>query len=903
VSAPPRLAERWLERRLHPDERQELIGDLAEQFQHRVATAGSRAARRWYWRQALSLAVGFGLYRRDLISTNHERTRGRWLLWNAAADWRYAWRALVSSHGTTIVALLTLTLSLGLSTAVFSLTNSLLLKPLPYPDADRLVRLAEARPAFGPTAGAPRLPDTGGDVSDMAIGQFMTMKSIEAVTPYDVSARTVTTSKGTEQRKSAEVGGSFFDLLGTIPVQGRLFVKEDSDPNAAPSAVVSESFWREVLDGRSDVVGQPLMIDEKPYQLIGVAKGDVRFPESGVDVWLAGQWRWPQLGPRRNFQMWSTVIGRLAQAETLERATAEVKQVGGRIASADPAFLDGANVPVPVFRVRGLQDDVVQPLRPALLALTVGMALVLAAACANLVNLLLARSTARHREMAVRLTLGANRWRVVRPLLFEQLLLAAGGALGGGLLAWWLLHAMPAFAPPALARLVDVDFDFWSLAFASTVALAIGIVVGLLPAWQLPSANLRDLSAAGRVVVVRRVMSAEAFRRVLVAGQVALAVMLLVGATLLGRTLWSLTRVDPGYRGAHALTFQIGLPDLIFRQPERQFGYFDQLLTRLSQNPQVVAVGASSTLPLNQVGSSGSFGIEGRPRPVPPEPWPRANKIAITPGYLAAVGTRVIRGRGITAGDSVSAEPVILIDQTTAETYFKGQEPIGQRIDFIRKLWRIVGIVEPIKQNDVTKPSDAALYFPAVQLPAVFAFNRLTGGVAVRSTGDAMNLVPFIRSTMAEIDAGSPLHAVERLDDRLSQTFAEPRFYSLALGLFATLALVTSVLGIYGVLSYSVERRQLEFGVRRALGGDERHILTLVLRQAASVVALGIVAGIGVSASGAGLLRSLLFGVKALDATTFVAAGVLVLAIGLAAAAIPAWRAMHVDPALALRAD
>ena len=903
VASPPRWAEAWLERRLHPDERHEVLGDLAEQFQHRVTTLGHAGARRWYRRQAFALAVGFSVHRRDIISTDHERTRGRWFLWNAAADWRYAWRALIASRGTTVVALLTLTLSLGLSTAVFSLTNSLLLRPLPYPNADRLVRLAEARPAVGPSRRAPSLPEAGGDASDMAIGQFSAMKTLDAVVSYNVDGRTVTTAKGTEQRKAAEVGGAFFDLLGSTPRHGRLFVRDDSNPDATPSAVISESFWREVLDGRADIAGQSLVVDQKPYRVLGVVGGEVRFPETGVDIWLAGQWRWPQPGPRRAFQMWSSVIGRLAPGETVERATAEAKQVAAGIAAADPAFLEGADVPVPIYRVRSLQDDMVQPLRPALLALTVGMALVLAAACANLVNLLLARSTARHREMAVRLTLGANRWRVVRPLLFEQLLLAVGGAVLGGLLAWWLLLALPAFAPATLARLVDVDFDVWSLLFASSIALILGVVVGLLPAWQLPTANLRDLTGAGRVVVVRRVIAAEAFRRVLVAGQVALAVMLMVAATLLGRTLWSLTRVDPGYRGANAITFQIGLPDLIFRQPERQFGFFDQLLTRLAQNPKVVAVGASSTLPLNQVGGSGSFTIEGRPRPVPPEPFPRADQIAVTPGYLDAVGTRIVRGRGITVDDTASAEPVILIDETTAETYFKGQQPIGQRIEFIRKLRRIVGIVEAIKQQDVTKPSRTALYFPAAQLPAVFAFNRLTGGVALRSTGDAMDVVPYIRSTMKEIDASVPVHAIERLDERLSQTFAEPRFYSLVLGLFATLALVTSVLGIYGVLSYSVERRQLEFGVRRALGGDERHILLLVLRQATLLVAFGIVTGIAVSIAGTGLLRSLLFGVGALDVATFVATGLMVLAIGLAAAAIPAWRAMHVDPARALRAD
>lgn len=902
MTLPPRLPLRWLEWYLHADERHEIIGDLNEQFQHRLSRDGLWSARSWFWRESVRMLWGFGWHRRDLVSTDHERTRGVWLLWNAASDWRYAWRSLLASRGTSAVALLTLTLGLGLSTPVFSLTNSLLVRSLPYPQADRLIRLVEARPPRG-QSGSPVFDDAGGSVSDVALGQLVGASTLELVTPYSTTGRNVTTPAGTEQRLSADVGPAFFDLLGAQPVRGRLFGAGDLQSEAASTVVVSASFWREALGSREDVVGSSLVIEAEPYTVIGVASSDIRFPESGIDLWTVGRWNWPAPGGRRNFQMWIEAVGRLAADASVEDASAEVGRIGAGLAAADPAFLDGADVPVPQFRVRRLQDDLVQPIRPALIALSLGMGLVLLAAGANLVNLLLARGTTRHREIAVRLALGASRWRVVRPLLFEQLLLSVGGAIGGTVLAWWVLAALPTFAPEALAQLVDVEFDAWSLGFVVGNALLLGVFAGLLPAWQLPRANLRDVASGGRVALGRRTASADVVRRVLVAGQVALSVMLLIGAMLMARTLWSLTSVNPGYQGEGVLTFQIGFPDDIFRQPERQSAFFDEVLSRLAQHSDVVAAGVSATLPLNNVGFSGTFSIEGRPIPAPPEPRPRADQISILGRYLEAVGTRVVRGRSFTSDDTATSEPVALIDETIARLYFAGEDPIGQRIDYIRKLRRIVGVVEAIKQTSVTLPSQPVVYYPASQLPAVVAFNRNTGGIAVRTTGDPMGIVPFVRTAAADADPDSPIYRVERLDDRLTATFAAPRFIALTLSLFAVLALTTSLLGVYGVLSYSVERRHTEFGIRRALGGDTRHILTLIVRQALILIGLGAGLGMVVALAGTGILQNLLFGVEPLDSITFLAAFVLTLAAGLAAASVPAWRALRVEPARALRAD
>ncbi|HUF48796.1 MAG TPA: ADOP family duplicated permease [Vicinamibacterales bacterium] len=896
---PPRLPFRWLERRLYPDERAEILGDLTEQFGRRAARDGVGSARRWFWRQALALIWGFAVHRRDVVSTDHERTRGRWFLWNAAGDWRYAWRALRASQASTTVAVLTLTLGIGLSTALFSLVNGILLRPLPLPHADRIVRIDEER---GNVGSAGQIPSRG-SISDIALGQVLAgTETLEGVTPYSIQGRNVTTPRGTEQRRVAEVGTSFFDLVGVAPLDGRVFAAADGTADAPLVAVVSDAFWTRELDRRPDVVGSTLTIAQEVYTIVGVARSAL-FPEPDLEIWVAGRWRWPTPGRARNFQMWIQTVGRLKAGATTEAATTDIARIARNLAMADPGVLAGEDIPVPRLFVSGLQEDLVRPVRPALVALGVAMALVLLACCTNLANLLLARSTARHREMAVRLALGASRWRIIRPLVCEQILLGSAGLVGGGLVAWWILRGLPAVAPATLPRLGEVAFDATALAFASTTALAISLIVGLLPAWQVPAASLRDASSASsRVSMGGRTRSAEALRRGLVVVQVALAMVLLVGAALLGRTMWSLFQVDPGFDGEGAITFQIGLPSGIWREPGRQEAFFAALVERLRQHPDVVAAGVSSTLPLHQVGNRSSF-----KRPEQPDftsgEWPAANNVSISPGYLAAIGTRIVRGRDITAEDVSGSEMVVLIDEELARRYFPGEDPIGLKIDWARRLLTIVGITESIAQRAVTAEVHPVLYKAAAQHAPVIAFNSMTGGVAVRTWGDAADIVPFVRQVVREIDAGSPVHNVMRLDDRLHATFAEPRFYAFVLGLFAVLTLTTSILGVYGVLSYAVERRRTEFGVRRALGAGTGHVIGLVLRQAAVLVVVGLVAGAAVAAAGSGVLRSLLFGVEPLDVASFAAAAALLMVIALVAAWLPARAAVRVDPARTLRAD
>lgn len=900
MTRPPRAAQRLLEWRLQSDERDELIGDLDEQYRRRAA-AGPRAARLWYWTQTMAMLWGFFVHRRDLVSTAHQRTRGRWFLTGLGHDWRDAVRGLRHSPGFAAVAILTIAFAIGLSTSVFSLTWGILVQPLPYEGAERLVRLAEFNPRSplrDLRAGRVGVEPTGGTLADTTIGQWLaTGETLDALVPMSTSGKNLVTRTGTEQRTVADVGGQFFDALALRPVAGRLLQPADGVADAPRVAVVSASFVPEIDDGRG-VVGATLAIEAETYTIVGVAP-EIALPEPGVDVWVPGTWTWPEPGARRMLSLSLDVIGRMKPGVTVADVQSEGERIVLDIAAADPNFFDGT-VPVPTMRVRKLQDDIVAPVRPALVVLSIGMALVLAAACVNLANLVLARATARRRDVAVRVALGASRGRIGRPLFLEQLLLAGAGSAAGAVLAFWTIRALPALAPADLPRLADVEFSIASLAFASVVALATATVAGLLPLWHLR----RGRSAStGSLRSRADGAPADRARSVLVVCQIALAAVLLVGAALVGRSLVALLQVESGYRPDGVLMFQASLPERWWEQEGRQRAFVAGLVERLGAQPGVTAVGASSGLPLRSTPTAGSFFVVGRPRPEPGEA-PAANNRVITTGYLDAVGTRVVQGRGFLDTDREDSDRVILIDQMVADRVFPNEDPLGRQLRaFGQREWTIVGIVEATRDVDMATPAEPTLYFPAPQMPELTAFIGSSSGLAVRTTGDPAALAPLARAAARELEPAWPVYRVEVLSERMSSVMAQPRFYALALGLFAALALVTAVLGVYGVLAYAVERRRLEFSVRRALGASERHVLALVLGRGLLLAVVGLAAGLAAAAAGTSLLRSQLFGVEPLDAASFLAATGLLLGVVVLASWWPARRALGVSPVEALKSE
>ena len=902
---PPRAAQRLLEWRLQPDERDELVGDLDEQFRQRAAAGGAGAAGRWYWIQTMALLWGFFVHRRDLISTAHQRTRAGWMLRGVGHDWRDAVRGLRHSPGFALVAILTIAFAIGLSTAVFSLVHGILLQPLPYEHADRLVRLAEFNPRSplqGLRAGRVGVEVTGGTLADTTIGQWLaTGQTLDAVVPMSTNGRNVLTPAGTEQRTIGEVGSAFFEALSVRPLAGRLLQAADAAPHAPKAAVVSASFANEIDDG-SGVIGDALSVGDETFTVVGVAP-ELALPEPGVDVWIAGTWRWPQPGASRMLSLSLDVIGRMKPGVTLPDVQAEGERIVLDIATANPNFFEGT-VPVPQVRVRRLQDDVVAPVRPALIVLSIGMALVLAAACVNLANLVLARAMTRRRDVAIRLALGASRGRIGRPLFLEQLLLATAGSALGAALAWWTLRALPSIAPADLPRLADVGFNVESLGFASLAALVTAAVAGLLPVWQSRRRGRGGWASLDSLRSRAETPGTDRLRSALVVCQVALAAVLLVGAALVGRSMMALLEVDSGYRPDGVLTFQASLPDLWWRQEGRQRAFVAGLTERLSAQPGVVAVGASSSLPLRSTPSAGSFTVVGRPRPEDPADIPAANHRVITAGYLEAVGTRVVEGRGFLDTDREESERVILVDGALASRVFGGEDAVGQRLQaYGRREWTIVGVAEPTHDVDMATPPEPTIYFPAAQMSELPAFMGDWSGLAVRTSGDPAALAPIVRAAARELEPSWPIHRVEQLSDRMSQTMAQPRFHTLALGLFAALALTTAMLGVYGVLAYAVERRRLEFSVRRALGASERHVLGLVVGRGVLLAAVGLGAGLAAAAAGSSLLRSQLFGVEPLDLVSFAAAAGLLLLVVLLASWWPARRALRVSPVEALKAE
>lgn len=904
---PPPLAQRVLAWRLHPDERDELIGDLDEQFGRRAAADGPGRARIWYWRQTWVLLWRFSFARRDVVSTPHERRRGLWTADNVATDIRHAWRALRHAPSFALIALLTLTLGIGLSTAVFSMVNGILLKPLPISGADRVVRLGEIEPQHGnPFNGMILGHGAGGPtLADVTIGQWIqTNRTLQALAAHSIGDATVVTPTETLHLSVAEIGGHYFDVLPTIPKLGRLLTPDDDHPLADPVVLVSERLWRQHLGARQDVLGLTITIDDKSAHVIGVLDSSYGFPNPDLDLWRAGQSRWPDPGRARSFMRHFQAVARMRPEATIDQVRVEGQDILQRIADANPAFAD-MTVAVPKISVTPMLDDMVGPVRPALALLSAGILCVLIAACVNLASLLLSRNTARQRDIAMRLALGATRWRIVRPLLVEQLMLAGAGAGLGTLLGWWMLRVLPHVAPADLPRLNDVRFDALSVAFAATVATVTAVVVGVLPAWQVPSRHLREFAASGQVRAFGRAGSADAVRSGLVVLQVALAAVLIADTALIGRSLIALLQVDPGYRPEGVLTFQVGMPSSMLRQPGRQRQFFTDLEERLRANPRVTAAGHAASLPLHEGGNASSFDIEGRGYSSFDD-RPRAHRDGVTRGYFDAIGARLVRGRFFDGHDTPDAEEVVIINDAFATQYFPQADPLGQRLSVRARTYaRIVGVVAAARLGPLTADAPPTVFECAEQAPEILGYGFSSGGagMALRVTGDPLDLAPFIRGQVRAIDPSFPVFNIARLDDELNATFAQPRFFAVTLALFSALAFSTAVLGLYGVLAYAVERRRVEFGIRRALGASERHVVGLVTRRAVLLSLIGLTGGLALAAVGARLLRTLLFGVRPGDPASYAAASVVVAAIVAAASWIPVRRALAIDPAKALRVD
>ena len=817
---------------------------------------------------------------------------------NVAIDARYAWRSLRHSPSFAAVVVLLLTAGIGLTTAVFSLVNGILLEPLPYPNAGRLVRVSETSP-YGLSRGG-----ATGRMSDVSLGAWLTVPTVlAAITPYAHFEIVVGLPGSADSLVVADVGGQFFAVFGVRPVAGRALLPSDNEPQAQPAAVISERLARRSFGDPQTALGQSIGLETQTHVIVGVLPPGFAFPTKEADVWRPGRQyrRLPQPGERRNVGMSTSVAGLLREGATLADANASGVRVSQALALASAEAME-ESAPERTFSTTRLLDDMVAPMRPALLVLSGGMAVVLLAISVTLTNLLLGRNTARQRELAVRLALGASRWRLARPVALELLMLAAAGAAGGMLLGWWLLGALPAISPADVPRIETIRFDLRAAAVALAAAIFTIVSVGWLPLLQIRSVGVSELTASGaRVRVGRLRASADRLRGALVIGQVATAVALLVAALLIGRSLATLLQVDLGYRPEGVLTFKAAHTFAASREPGRLKTYYTELLARLRSHPSISSAGFAAVLPLHPISIRSSVSVVGRP----PEPRQSIENMAVNQPvsihYLPTIGTRVVRGRGFNDDDRGSSEKVVLVDEVLAGRYFPSGDAIGQQLFYARSNWTIVGVVQAMRIGALGESPPPIVYFPADQLPEFLGFSR--AGVAVRTSGDPRALEGVVRQIAREIDPRVQLHSVQPLSDLISGNVAQPRFFTIVLGLFSVLALATAFLGIYGVLAYAVERRRFELGIRRALGATERHVFSMVVGHGVLLAVAGIALGLAAAAAGSRFMRALLFGVSTADPLSYGGAAVLALGIALLASWEPLRRALRVDPAQALRVD
>ncbi len=794
-------------------------------------------------------------------------------------DIRFAIRQLLKSPGFAVVAILTLGLGIGACTAIFSVVNGVLLRPLSYPEPDRLVFIRESAP--------PQLPEFS-----VAPPNFLDwQKQAHAFTALAAYRRGIFSLTGDGEPKRLEgqrVTAAFFSVYGIAPRLGRDFRPEEDSVAQGKVVILSHRLWQTQFGGTPEVIGRSVQLNGEPYEIIGVMPADFQ-PSSSAEFWTPMAFKDEEKAGDNRGAHYINVIGRLKPAVTLQQAQSEMDVIAAQMATQYPDTNKGWGIPL--FR---LTDYMVRDVKTILWTLLGAVGCVLFIACANVANLLLARANSRMREISIRTALGAGRGRIVRQLLTESLVLAlAGGALGV-LIAKWGLDALLAFAPASLPRAKEIGIDGGAMGFTLALSLGTGLIFGVVPAWLATGHNLnatlkegtRGSTESGR----------RWFRSGLVVAEVALSLLLLTGAGLLVKSFLKLSAVNPGFEPAHGTAVAIALPNRKYDTPEKQRQFADRLIANLRNLPGVSAVGITHVLPMQGDYVLG-FNIDGRP-PIAPSDLPSTNYYAVTPGYFQAMGIRLLRGRLFTEQDNEKAVRVAVISESLAKQQFPNEDPLGKRINITYgpDAWRvIVGIVGDVKQSGVDKESTMQSYEPFAQVPFVSQI------AVIRTSGDARALYSSIRAQVFAIDKDQPVSSIKPLESIVAESVSQQRFAMLLLTVFSGVALVIAAVGIYGVMAYSVSQRTNEIGIRMALGASPGSVLQLVLRQGLGVIAAGLGVGVIASLFAVRLLETLLYKTTARDPVTLAAIAALLALVALVACLIPARRATRVDPLVALR--
>ncbi len=801
-------------------------------------------------------------------------------------DVRYALRMMWTHRGFTAVVILTLAIGIGANTAIFGTLNAVLLEPLPYEDPDRLV--------FGRTTYDGHL---GRWVSSPDYFDYRAQSdAFESLAAIRIDGRrTVTGGEKPERVPGAIVSDNFFAALRVRPVAGRLFAPEEGQPGAPDVALISHRYWQQRFGGSADAVGASITVDGEPRSIIGVIPAGFHFM-SEVDLWIPTYPGGPGTAARR-FHNWF-IVGRLGHDVSLQRAQEQVDTISGRLAQQYPDSNRGKGL-----HLDRLHEALVEAESPKLLLLMAAVGLLLLIACANVAGLLLARGSTRRMELAVRKALGASRARLIRQMLTESTLLAIVGGTLGAILAYWLQSLVPIVIPLEWMRTAAVGLDLPVLLFALGISVITGVLFGIFPALKSASENLsQDLGGGTRATDAR---GGSSMRSTLVIAQVALSLMLLVGAGLLIRSFARLTAVDPGFDAENLLTAMVSLPQSRYQEPEQRIRFFSSLLEDLRTIPGVTNVGLISELPFIHPWGSTRVWAARRP-PVEPGDSPSALTRAALPGYFDALGIPVLSGRGILATDRADAPPVLAINQTMARTLFPGEDPLGQKVvvDMPSEgnvTFEVVGVVGDARLRWIGREPRMAMYHSYFQYGAGDRFPRPTMRIALRTVIAPESIAGPVRSAVWKLDRDIPVEDLSSMEAIIGHSVAPQRITAVTLGLFSVVALLLAATGLYGVLSYFVSQRHHEIGVRMALGARAINIMRLVLSKGFLLVAIGLVLGIAGSLAGARLLRQMLFETETMDPSVFVLATVVFCGIAMLACLVPAWRAVRVDPVVSLR--
>ena len=799
-------------------------------------------------------------------------------------DLRYGARMLRKKPGFTLIAMMTLALGIGVNSAIFSVVNSVLLRPLPFDGAERLVRVYVTVPSRG---------ITNNPASWLNFADWRAQNSVfEAIAGYSGASATFTGGDAPEQIEGAVASGDLFAVLNARPLEGRVFSLADEEQGNRNIVVISHGLWKRSFSGDPTIIGRQVTLDATSFTVIGVMPPGFRFPldQSKTDYWVPLNPKSPTNQERGANYL--DVAARLKPGVSIETARAEMTTIAGRLEQEynDKNAGRGLNLV-------SMHEALVGDVRRALLVLLAAVGFVLLIACANVANLQLSRAASRGREMAIRTALGAGRGRIVRQLLTESLLIAVGGGAIGLLLAAWTVDLLVAAMPLDIPRAGGIGLDARALAFTAVVTLLTGFVFGLAPALQSSKSDLTEsLKEGGRG-------SSEGARRnrtrsLLVVIEVALSLVLMIGAGLLLKSFRHLLDVHPGFNPNGVLTAAMALPNGKYADDARQAAFFQQVLSRVSTLQGVQAAGVVDPLPLGGAVAMNAFSVEGR-APLQPGERLATNSRVISGDYLKAMGIPLLGGRALSERDNADAPRVMLINEFFARRYFPDEDAVGKRIRLTIApafVAEVVGVVGDVKHRGLNRDAGPEAYVSYLQVP-----NSMMTLIVRAVSGDPANMTAAIRQAVEQVDKEQPIYDVKPMTAWLQASVARQRFNMLLLAVFAGVALLLAAIGVYGVINYSVTQRTQELGIRVALGAQPRDVLKLIVGKGLALTLAGVVFGVAGAFALTRLMEGLLFGVTATDPLTFALVAVLLTGVALAASFIPARRAMKVDPMVALR--